>query len=92
MAAIRVRVAENGRMSLPVSIRRQLGLERGGELLVRVKDGEVRMTTLAERVRRVQASMRELARGKPVSVDDFLAGKREQVALEEPGDAPAKPG
>jgi AbrB family looped-hinge helix DNA binding protein len=82
MAAIRVRVAENGRMSLPASVRRQLGLEGGGELLLQVEDGEVRMATRAERVRRVQARMRELARGKPVSVEDFLAWKREQAALE----------
>lgn len=40
-------------------------------------------TPLHETIRRVQARMRELARGKNISVDDFLAYRREQAELEE---------
>ena len=87
MAAVRVKVAENGRMSLPAPVRRQLGIEKGGELLLRVEGGEVRMATVEGTIRRVQARMRELAEGKGISVDDFLAWKREQAALEEAGTA-----
>lgn len=83
MTAVRVRVAENGRLSLPVSVRRQLGIERGGELVLRVEDGEIRMSTVGDALRRVQDRMRELAQGKNISVDDFLAWKREQVAREQ---------
>lgn len=83
MTAVRVKVAENGRLSLPASVRRQLGIERGGELVLRVEDGEIRMRTLQDTIRQVQDRMRELARGKNISVDDFLAWKREQVAREQ---------
>jgi AbrB family looped-hinge helix DNA binding protein len=83
MRGYRVKIAENGRMSLPVEVRRQLGIEKGGVVVLKVEDGEARMTTLQEIVRRVQARMQHLARGKNISVEDFLAWKREQAALEE---------
>jgi AbrB family looped-hinge helix DNA binding protein len=82
MTSVRVKIARNGRLSLPVGIRRQLGVEKGGDLVLKVADGEVTLTTLDETVRRVQGRMRELTRGKGVSVDDFLAWKREQAAME----------
>jgi AbrB family looped-hinge helix DNA binding protein len=82
MATMRVKVSEAGRLSLPVEVRRQLGIERGGTVVLKVEDGEVRMTTLQETVRRIQERMRKLTQGKNISVDDFLAWKREQAALE----------
>jgi AbrB family looped-hinge helix DNA binding protein len=92
MQGHRVKVAENGRMSLPVEVRRQLGIERGGVVVLKVEDGEARMTTLQEIVRHVQERMQRLAHGKNISVDDFLAWKREQAALEKKEAAAAEAG
>lgn len=36
-----VKVMENGRMVLPIAIRRQLGLEKGGTLIIEGGDTEV---------------------------------------------------
>ncbi|MEK0085276.1 AbrB/MazE/SpoVT family DNA-binding domain-containing protein [Benzoatithermus flavus] len=87
MRGLRVKVAENGRLSLPIEIRRQLGLEKGGTVVLKVENGEVRMTTLEETVRRIQERMRKLTQGKNISVADFLAWKKEQAALERREDA-----
>jgi bifunctional DNA-binding transcriptional regulator/antitoxin component of YhaV-PrlF toxin-antitoxin module len=79
-----VRVAANGRLSLPVEVRRQLGVEKGGDLVLsRAEDGAVTLMTAEAAVRRVQRLARERFGDKLPSVDEFLAYKREQAALEE---------
>jgi bifunctional DNA-binding transcriptional regulator/antitoxin component of YhaV-PrlF toxin-antitoxin module len=70
-------------MSLPVAIRKRLGLQKGGTVMLRVEGDEVRMTTLDQVIRQVQARAKELLAGKGASVDDFLAYRREQAELEE---------
>jgi AbrB family transcriptional regulator, stage V sporulation protein T len=84
MRPVWVKVAANGRISLPVEIRRQLGVEKGGDLVLsRDADGAVTLMTAEAAVRRVQRLARERFGDKLPSVDDFLAYKREQAALEE---------
>lgn len=79
-----VKVSANGRLSLPVEIRRQLGVERGGDLVLgREEDGAVTLMTAEASVRRVQRLARELFGDRLPTVDEFLAHKREQVALEQ---------
>lgn len=84
MPSLWVKVAPNGRTSLPVEIRRELGVEKGGDLVLsREEDGAVTLMTAEAAVRRVQRMARERFGDKLPSVDDFLAYKREQTALEE---------
>lgn len=83
MSAMRVKVSESGRLSLPVEVRRQLGIEKGGTLLLETVDGEIHLTTLRERVRRIQARAQELLAGRPLSSDDLLRWRREEAAREE---------
>ncbi|HEX2527829.1 MAG TPA: AbrB/MazE/SpoVT family DNA-binding domain-containing protein [Geminicoccus sp.] len=78
-----VTVAENGRVSLPIDLRRVLGLERGGSITLELDDDEVKILTVAARVRRAQALAKKALAGKSISVDDFLSYKREQLRLEE---------
>jgi bifunctional DNA-binding transcriptional regulator/antitoxin component of YhaV-PrlF toxin-antitoxin module len=80
MASWTVNVAENGRLCLPVDLRRALDLERGGQVTLEMEDGEVRLLTLAARVRRAQELTRELFAGQSYTVDDFLREKREAAA------------
>jgi len=82
MRQMKVKVAANGRLSLPVAVRRALGVEKGGDLLLQVGEGEVVLTPLDEVVRRVQARVRKLTLDRQVSVEDFLAWKRKQAELE----------
>jgi AbrB family looped-hinge helix DNA binding protein len=85
MAKTWVTVATNGRVSLPIEVRRKLGIERGGDLLLD-GDGEAGVVTLmtAEAaVRRVQRLARELLGDDLPTVDEFLAERREEAAREE---------
>ena len=80
---ILVKLAENGRLSIPARQRRLLNLERGGLMVAEVQDGELRLrparTVLAELRDKVTA---DLARSGD-SVDQFIADRRAEAARDE---------
>ena len=45
----RTRINENGRMVIPASFRKALGINPGDELVLRIEDDELRITTLKRR-------------------------------------------
>lgn len=74
---VRGRVSPSGRISLPADIRKAIGLERGGDVVVELDGQDIRIRTVAEVVARAQELSRQLLAGKPhCSVDDFLAERR----------------
>ena len=74
---LQVTITANGRMSLPVEIRRRLGLAGGGALLVEETEGGVFLRTVAQSVAHAQALARKYTADKPESsVDAFLANRR----------------
>lgn len=76
----RVQVAGNGRLSLPIELRRKLGLEKGGSLTVELEGDEARLLTVAARVRRAQRLMREaLGDRPPPTVEELIAWKRDEA-------------
>ncbi len=80
--AMDIRVANNGRMVLPKSVRETLGVAKGGAVVLSVVDGEVRLAPMRHSVRHAQALYRQHAVG-PFSVDDFLRERREEAARED---------
>jgi AbrB family looped-hinge helix DNA binding protein len=73
-----VTVSSSGRISLPAALRKAIGLQTGSKVLVELHGREIRIRTLHEAVARAQALSRRLFADKPnVSVDDFLANRRE---------------
>ncbi|WP_228244132.1 AbrB/MazE/SpoVT family DNA-binding domain-containing protein [Porphyrobacter sp. GA68] len=73
---IAVKVMENGRMVLPIAIRRQLGLEKGGTLIIEGGDTEVTLRTLDQTLDKVRTAFAAYADLPGTSVDDFLANRR----------------
>ncbi len=53
-----VKVAEGGRVVIPARYRHSMGLKDGDEVVVRFVDGELRILTRAEAVRRAQEIVR----------------------------------
>ncbi len=74
-----VRSAANGRMVLPVAIRRALGIEGDTKIVVTVEDGVAKIESLSAGVRRAQELYRLHAK-KPSTVDDFLAERSAEAA------------
>ena len=80
---IEVNVAANGRMVLPADVRKRMGLENGGRLFLHESEFGLELSSVCQRVSKAQAFYEEASKGKPsFTVDDFIAQKRSDAALE----------
>jgi bifunctional DNA-binding transcriptional regulator/antitoxin component of YhaV-PrlF toxin-antitoxin module len=83
MFAESVRVSPTGRLSLPARLRKLVGLERGGDVVVEFDGRDIRIRTLDEVVLRAQALTRRLLGDRPEgSLDAFLAERRREAERE----------
>jgi len=60
----RLRVNENGRVVIPASFRKALGIHVGDEIVLRIEDDELRITTLKRRIERAQRLVRRHVNGR----------------------------
>jgi AbrB family looped-hinge helix DNA binding protein len=58
MDEVRTKLTQGGRVVIPATYRRALGIVPGDEVLLRIIDGEIRMLSRAEAIRRAQAMVR----------------------------------
>lgn len=83
MGTRRLKIDENGRVTVPAAFRRELGVEPGDELIARVEDGELRLTShkaALERARRIIG--RYLKEGEEDLADSLIADRRAEAARE----------
>ena len=78
-----VRMAPNGRLSVPAKFRKALGLEDGGVVVLSLQDGEVRIRPIGVVLAEVQAMVAPYLKVSGDTVDQFLADKRAEVVGEE---------
>ena len=76
--AINVRIAPNGRMVLPKAVRDALGVEGAGVIALTVDGDEVKLSSMASRIRYAQALYREHVKSD-FSSDDFLEERRQEA-------------
>ena len=78
----RTRVSENGRVVIPASFRKALGIEIGDEVVLELKQDELRITTQQQRIQRARERARKyLAKG--VSLSRELLAERRKAAKHE---------
>jgi len=82
MTEVRLRVNENGRVVLPAAFRKALDIRPGDQLVARLEGDEVRITTLARRIERVQRRLRQYVR-PGISLADELVAERRAAARHE---------
>ncbi|HEV3315795.1 MAG TPA: AbrB/MazE/SpoVT family DNA-binding domain-containing protein [Candidatus Angelobacter sp.] len=73
----RIRVNENGRVVIPVSFRKALGINIGDEVVLRIEDNELRITTLKRRLERAQRLVRKHVKPRTSLADELIAERRE---------------
>ena len=73
----RVRVTQNGRVVIPASFRRALGINVGDEVLLRIRDDELRITTQQRRIQRAQCRARHYVKPGISLAEELLAERRE---------------
>lgn len=77
-----MRVNENGRVVIPASFRKRLGIRAGDEVVLRIEDDELRITTLKRNIERAQRLVRKhVKRGRSL-VDELIAERREAARNE----------
>jgi antitoxin PrlF len=82
-ANLPVRMAANGRLSVPAKFRKALGLESGGMVVLSLQDGEIRIRPIGVVLAEVQAMVAPYLKASGDTVEQFLADKRAEVAREE---------
>ena len=72
----RTRVNENGRLVIPASFRKALEISPGDEVILRLEDDELRITTLKHRIARAQRNVRKYVKPGVSLVDELIAERR----------------
>jgi len=78
----RTRVSENGRVVIPASFRKALGIEIGDEVVLELKQDELRITTQQQRIQRARERARKYL-PKGVSLSKELLAERREAAKHE---------
>jgi AbrB family looped-hinge helix DNA binding protein len=78
----RTRVNENGRVVIPASFRKALGINVGDEVVLRIADDELRISTLKRRIERAQRLVRRHVKKGTSLVDELIAERREAAKRE----------
>jgi len=75
-------VNENGRVVIPASFRRALGIRSGDSVILRIEDDELRITTLRQRLAKAQGLVRKHTRARKSLADELIAERREAARHE----------
>ena len=82
MTRVRTRLDQGGRVVIPAEYQRALGLQSGEEVILRLENGELRMISLPEAIRRAQALVRQhVPAGRSLS-DELIAERSSESANE----------
>jgi len=78
----RARVNENGRVVIPASFRKALDINAGDEVVLRIEDDELRITTLKNRLEKARRRIRQYVKPGRSLVDELIAERREAAKRE----------
>jgi len=78
----RLRINENGRVVIPAAFRKALGIKAGDEVILRIEDDELRITTMKRRIERAQRLVRKYVKPGVSLVDELIAERREAAKNE----------
>ena len=78
----RTRLGEKGRIVIPAEMREALGMDAGGVLDLRIIDGELRISTIRSRIRRVQERASRYVKPGTLVSDELSAERREAAKHE----------
>ena len=78
----RMRINENGRVVIPASYRKALGIKAGDEVILRMEDDELRITTMNRRLERARRRIRKYVKPGVSLADELIAERREAAKRE----------
>ena len=81
LQTIDIKISGNGRMVLPASVRKAMGLHGDTKVILTIEDDQVRLSPIGHGVSRAQALYREHARHARTT-DDFLDDRKAETAAD----------
>lgn len=82
MEAQRVKIVDGGKLVIPASMRRQLGIGTGDTVLVDVDNGELRVRSITRAIERARAILRKhIPKGSGLA-DELIADRRGEAERE----------
>ncbi len=78
----RMRINENGRVVIPASYRKALGIKAGDEVILRMEDDELRITTMKRRLERARRRIRQYVKPGVSLADELIAERRDAAKRE----------
>lgn len=82
MEAQRVKIVDGGKLVIPASMRRELGISTGDTVLVDVHDGELRVRTVSQAIERARAILRKYVPEDVELSDELIAERRREAERE----------
>ena len=76
------KVSANGRVVIPVAYRKALGLRSGGQVIFRMEDDQVQITTMKLNLERARRRVRKYVEPGVSLVDELIAERREAAKRE----------
>jgi len=81
-AETRTRINQNGRVVIPASFRKALGIKTGDEVVLRLDDNELRITTVKRRLEQAQRRVRRYIKPGRSLADELIVERREAAKRE----------
>ena len=80
--SVRTRMTEGGRIVIPAPYRKALDIKPGDELIVRLDEGELRVYSSAEALKRLQDQVTSAVPEGVSLVEELLRERRKEAARE----------
>ena len=78
-----IKMAPNGRLSIPAKQRKALGLEKGGIVVSTVENGELRIRTMKAVLDELRERLAPCRKASGDTVDQFVANRHAEADREE---------
>jgi AbrB family looped-hinge helix DNA binding protein len=79
---VTTRINDNGRIVIPASIRKAMGLKPGNVVTMSVEDGVLRVEAHQARIRRIQAEFKKFATPGVRASEELISRRREEAQQE----------
>ena len=80
MDRVRTKIGQGGRIVLPAEFRKAMNLKPGDEVILVLKDGEVRVTTRQAAIKRAQGMLKHIAPGRSLA-DELIQERRAETEI-----------
>ena len=81
METTTAKLGQSGRIVLPAKFRKSMDVKPGDDLILRLEDGELRIFTRRQAIKRAQGMLKHLAPGRSLS-EELIQERRAEAARE----------